>query len=83
MTPAYVSLTVTRAECVKTAERIDILFGVETLGEGSGSLRLLPNYFGHLLVIFLSVNDQVMSGPFIYNIPSLLLCIFAKINNKQ
>jgi len=32
MMPASVSLSVTPAGCAKTAERIDVLFGLETLG---------------------------------------------------
>jgi len=33
MIPASVSLSVMRAGCAKTAERIDVLFGVETPGK--------------------------------------------------
>jgi len=48
--------SVTRAGSAKTAERIDVLFGVETPGnppnkhgQALGLMRPLPNYFGHLL----------------------------------
>jgi len=48
-----VSQSVARLHCTKTAERIEVLFGVETLYRmGSldtlrreGSMRPLPNYF--------------------------------------
>jgi len=56
---------ITRLRCAKTAERIDVLFGVETPGDRKsikldggyhlprqyegGSMRPLTNYFGHLL----------------------------------
>jgi len=49
------------AICAKTAERIDVLFGVETLGDPrneerkGGSMRPLPNYIGHL---FLSLHNE-------------------------
>jgi len=49
--------------CAKTAERIDVLFGIGTLGDPrlivsdgvsmrrEGSMRPLPNYFGFLLLV--------------------------------
>jgi len=54
-------LSVTQVGCEKTAERIDVLFEVETLGDprnilpggggpyptAGGSMRPLPNYFRH------------------------------------
>jgi len=57
--------SVTRTGCAKMAERIDVLFGVETPGDPRNtvldgghhpslrvrgcSMRPLPNYFGHVL----------------------------------
>jgi len=51
----------TRVSSEKMAERIDVMFGVETLGDprniefggrrDGDSMRLLPNYFGHLFCL--------------------------------
>jgi len=66
--------SVTRTECVKTAERIDVRFRVEAWNprnsaldgdphspwrwEG-GSMRPLPNYFGHLLRLLVARSGKV------------------------
>jgi len=58
--PASVSLSVRQLHCANTAERIEVLLRVDTLGDprnivldGSpdfptDSMRPSPNYFGHL-----------------------------------
>jgi len=40
------------ARCLRTAERIDVLFGVET-PESQSAMAMRPsrNYFGHLIVL--------------------------------
>jgi len=61
--PAGVCQSITRLRCAKAAERIDVLFGVDTPG-GSRNILLdrrpdsatdsmwpSPNYFGHLLLL--------------------------------